>query len=138
MTLFLQGLYFNPVGISVRGMFLSLISFLFQMILFLQGLYFNPVGISVGGMFLVTKESALTVSSFQILKIKQNEIRRALTSHWFINSSVMIIHENFFLSEARQKILIDNHYELFVDKSEVSALPAGRAYWPCVYRSWHL
>ena len=45
------------------------------MTLFLQGLYFNLVGISVGGMFLETKESTLTVCLFQTLKIKQNETR---------------------------------------------------------------
>ena len=33
-----------------------------QITLFLQGLSLNPVGISVGGMFLMTKESTLTVS----------------------------------------------------------------------------
>ena len=55
-------------------MLLSLISLLFQMILFLQGLYFNPVGVSVGGMFLVTKESAMTVSFFQSHQYHQSPL----------------------------------------------------------------
>ena len=62
ITLFLQGLPLNPVGMSVTGMFLSLIFLCLQITLFLQGLSLNPVGISVAGMFLVTKESAPTVS----------------------------------------------------------------------------
>ena len=58
---------------------------------------------------------------------------RALTSDWFVCRFIMVVYENKCLSSVRifcpkndQTIfLIDNHYTLFTDQSEVSVLPVG-------------
>ena len=86
------------------------------MTLFLQGLYFNPVGISVGGMFLVTKESALTVSLVQMLKKKTlSEGKMTNCFIMAVSKKIFHAHSEFTVQSRTKKYSLTAIFNAFFD-----------------------